>query len=260
MATRSSEIGTGTVPKPTLPENLPIPRRKLSDVVLERLLGMVNSGKIKPGDTLPSERQLMAAFEVGRPVVREALQSLEQMGMIEINHGERARLVSPTPDTLLDKIRASAQHLLNTSPGSLDHFKEARLMFEQAMVRRAVACATEEDISRLRGTVSLLASARQATAEFISADMLFHEAIAAISGNPLFAALSKAMLDWLTHFSVQTVHQPGAENVTLAEHMEILDRIEAHDEEGAVKAMRDHLTRANRLYRVTGADNLAGSQ
>jgi len=245
----------GSTASVDLLDHPPLDRQKLGGQVLDRLLKMVEMETIKPGDQLPSERALMSAFRVGRPAVREALQSMEQMGMIAIHHGERARLVSATPDMIFEKIRGMARHVLQTSPGTLDQLKEARLMFEQAMVRQAALKATEEDIAKLRVSVEMLAPTRRSTAEFITADMLFHKTIAAISGNSLFAAISEAMLDWLTHFSVETIHQPGTETLTLAEHTRILKKIIAHDENGAAKAMKDHLTRANKLYSAIAKRN-----
>jgi len=226
----------------------PVSRRKLSDEVLDRLLRLIESGSIRPGDQLPSERELMGVYRVGRPAVREALQSLEQMGMIMINHGERARVISPTPDTFFEQLKPTARHLLSSSPETLENLKQARLMFEQAMVRLAVANASTDDIERLREGLKQLAGAPHGTPAFIAADMLFHETIASISGNPLFAAISKAMLDWLQQFSLEIVHKPGRESITVTEHEAILERIAARDEEGAVNAMRAHLTRANELY------------
>lgn len=234
-----------------LPESTPIRRRKLSDEVLERLLGWLESGRVKPGDQLPSERELMATFQVGRPAVREALQALEQMGMVAISHGERARVISPTPATMFEQIDRAARHLLSTSPQTLEHLKEARLMFELGMVRLAARKATPEQIEHLRSLVQRLENARRSPGkEFLKADLAFHEAIAAISGNPIFAAVSRAMLQWLAEFHVELVRQPGAEDVTLSEHRAILERLAAHDEEGAAQMMSDHLTRASHLYRI----------
>ena len=67
----------------------PIVRRKLSDEIRDRLVTLIREDELRPGDQLPSERQLMDRFAVGRPAVREALQSLGTAGLIEINHGER---------------------------------------------------------------------------------------------------------------------------------------------------------------------------
>ncbi|MGD9507869.1 MAG: GntR family transcriptional regulator, partial [Geminicoccaceae bacterium] len=130
-------------------ESEPIRRRKLSHEVVDRLLARITRGELSAGDHLPSERDLMGQYGVGRPAVREALQALERMGFLTITHGERARIVAPTARTMIDQVALSAKHLLSTSPTSLEHLKEARVFFETGMVRVAAEHATEADIARL---------------------------------------------------------------------------------------------------------------
>ncbi|HVX83170.1 MAG TPA: GntR family transcriptional regulator, partial [Devosiaceae bacterium] len=79
-----------------MPVAAPIVRRKLSQSVFDRLIERINSGEFPRGGLLPSERQLMEEFKVGRPAIREALQDLQRMGLVVITHGEGARLVEPT--------------------------------------------------------------------------------------------------------------------------------------------------------------------
>src|SRR3546814_18432915 len=76
----------------TPPENEPSVRRKLADEVFDRLKAMIVSGERSPGESLPSERELMARFGVGRPAIREAMQALANLGLVTISHGERARV------------------------------------------------------------------------------------------------------------------------------------------------------------------------
>ena len=81
------------VPRPADDEDSDrIVRRKLSDLVLERMQALILGGEIGPGEALPSEHALMQRFGVGRPAVREALQTLQTMGLITISHGERSRV------------------------------------------------------------------------------------------------------------------------------------------------------------------------
>ena len=74
----------------------PIVRRKLSDEVAVRLKNLVVSGILRPGDEMPSERELIGRFGVGRPAIREAMQALANMGLVAVSHGERARVLKLT--------------------------------------------------------------------------------------------------------------------------------------------------------------------
>jgi GntR family transcriptional regulator, sialic acid-inducible nan operon repressor len=230
----------------------PIARRKLGDEIRERLLELIESGKLQPGDPLPSERELMANYGVGRPAVREALQSLQGLGLVAISHGERARVLGLTPESMFGQIERSAQHLLSTSPQTLEHLKEARMMFETAMVRLAAAKATSDDINCLRSILERQEQSRKNSIAFMEADIAFHEKIAALSGNPLLAAVSSAMLRWLANVHRELVRLPGRETATLQEHHEILDQIAKHRPEAAAVAMANHLTRVVSLYRQKG--------
>lgn len=229
--------------------NAPIRRRKLSDEVLERLLTRIRSGQLKAGDQLPPERELMREYDVGRPAVREAMQQLASMGMIAITHGERARVTEVTVHSMINQFDRTARFLLSESADNIDHLKEARLFLETGLTRMAADKAGPEDLQVLEGIIDdMVASAGRP--EFIDHDMAFHNAIAEMSGNPIFAATSRAMLHWLKDYHVGIVSFKGAEDVSVSEHRQIAERIAAHDSEGAANAMRDHLTRASELYRA----------
>ncbi|ORE98424.1 transcriptional regulator NanR [Aurantimonas sp. 22II-16-19i] len=226
-----------------------IVRRKLSDQVLDRLREMIRSRELKPGDALPSERALMERFGVGRPAVREALQSLHNSGLITITHGERSRVNAITAGTVLDQSDQIARLLLDSVPSNLEHLKQARQMFELGIVGVAADKASEADVAALRD----LAAHQRALlggdpVPFIKADMAFHARIAEIVGNPIIAAVSVAMLRWLFEYHDALLHWSNNEEITLTEHDRIVDLIAAHDREGATMMMRDHLDRATSLY------------
>ncbi|MBM3812473.1 MAG: transcriptional regulator NanR [Acidimicrobiia bacterium] len=227
----------------------PIIRRKLADEVRDRLVAQIRSGELRPGDRLPSERALMENYGVGRPAVREALQSLHTAGLIEITHGERARVAVPDTHSMIDRIGQTMVHLLQTSPSTLAHLKEARLLFEVGMVKIAAGKATLDDIQSLEGCVDRQRRSSD-TSEFVKNDMAFHNAIAAISGNSVCTMLSEAMLDWLFHFRRELLRMPGGELITISEHERLVKAIAAHDVAEAEKAMIDHLTRSNERYRI----------
>lgn len=226
-----------------------ITRRKLSDEVFDRLYEMIETGQYTSGDTLPSERELMDSYGVGRPAIREAMQTLERIGLVEINHGQRPKILQPTAMGLISQIDLTARHMLANSSQSLEQLKEARTFFELGMVEKAAENASTADIAHLR---ELLEKQRHHLNEnaqaFIEADMAFHTAIAGITRNPIFMATSQAMLGWLVRFHASLLHWEGNEDVTLLEHAKIIDCIEQGKGDVAVEEMRKHLERARLLY------------
>jgi DNA-binding FadR family transcriptional regulator len=230
-----------------------ITRRKLSHEVLDRLLAGIEAGDYAPGSQLPSERELMTRFGVGRPAIREAMQTLQQMGIIRITHGERARVILPTPNAIIDQITGAMIQLLSSNPRDLHDLKEARLFLEVGLARIATQRATRESLEQLRAALVTCQEVRGDLSRFVAADMAFHRQIAAMSGNLLIAAVSQGMLDWLSRFKRELVSARGAERLTLEEHERIYKAIATGDADGAAKAMSDHLTRANALYSVLAA-------
>lgn len=230
-------------------ELTPIARRKLSQSVLDQLLERISRGEFAHGSLLPSERQLMESFGVGRPAVREALQDLQRMGLVVITHGEGARLVRPTAQTVMDRLDVTVQHLLEGT-NNLAHLKEARTFFEVGMVRIAAVRATPEDVAALKRHIDEMEQASGEFAEFMKADIAFHRTIAETTGNPIYAAVSEALLQWLGRYHVGMLRDVGREARTLDEHRHIVDRIAARDVEGAAAAMILHQTRAADLYRA----------
>lgn len=227
-------------------------RRKLSDEVLERLLRLFSDGSLKPGDAMPSERELMERFGVGRPAIREAMQSLANMGLVSISHGERARVQELTAQSIIRQVDLSAHIMLQRSSSSLEHLKAARLFFERGMVREAAAKAGPADVAKLRAIVEEQRAALGKAEAFMAADLRLHTEIAAISGNPIYVSVSEAMLGWLKAYHTELLLWSGKENYTLAEHAVIIDAIEAGDADAAEAAMVKHLQRSSGLYGLKG--------
>jgi DNA-binding FadR family transcriptional regulator len=224
-------------------------RRKLSETVADRLLEHIRSHRLKPGDRLPSERQLMQEYDVGRPAIREAMQQLQHLGLVEIRHGGRARVAEPSLGQIAAQLEAAMRHLLTNSAASLENLKESRLMFETGMVRIAARKRSQRDVERLSAVLERQRAAADDLERFVALDGEFHREIAAMSGNPIFAVVCEAMFQWLADFYRGAVSVPGLEQLTLSEHAQILEAIASGDPEKAAESMSDHLLRANELYR-----------
>ncbi|MBB5694360.1 FCD domain-containing protein [Muricoccus pecuniae] len=226
----------------------PIRRRRLHELLAERLLARIAEGDPAPGEVLPSEAELAARHNVGRPTVREALQKLESMGVIAISHGERARVVEPSASRVLEGVSASFVHFLTAAPENIAHLQEVRLLTEEAMVRRSIQRGAS--LTALEEALVQQERAVRTGKGFFGADMEFHVAIADGAGNPLFPIFLRAMLDWLSAFRTSTVRLSGFEELALEEHRAIFAAMQACDAEGAARAMRAHLLRSSKLYGV----------
>jgi DNA-binding FadR family transcriptional regulator len=191
----------------------------------------------------------MADYDVGRPAIREALQQLEHLGLVEIRHGGRARVAEPSLSQIVEQLSTAMRHLLTNSSASLENLKESRLMFETGMVKIAAKKRGARDIARLRAVLDAERAAIGDRERFVTLDGEFHRGIAAMSGNPIFAVMCEAIFQWLADFYRGAVSVPGLEQLTIEEHEQILTAIEAGDAEAAGRRMEDHLQRANELYR-----------
>jgi DNA-binding FadR family transcriptional regulator len=190
----------------------------------------------------------MELYGVGRPAVREALQYLARAGVVKLNPGEKARVAAPDFSNLMQTVALTTSGILRSSNKSLEDLKEARLLFEIKMVRLATERATQDDIFRLEKCHEAHVASLSDLGQFARQDMLFHREIARITGNSIFPVLSESLMTWLAEFYQHLVRVKGAEQLTLDEHRSILDAIKYRDSDRAERALRTHLTRANRLY------------
>lgn len=230
----------------------PIRRRKLSDEVRERMLAQINEGDLRPGDPLPSERELMGRYGVGRPAIREAMQQLASLGLIIVRHGDRPRLAPPRLDLLAEQLALTMRHVLTHDETILAQLKEARIVVETGTARLAAETRTQADLDNLRDILARQLLARAEPQEFMRRDGDFHAAIAGSTGNVVLSSVVRAVFEWMARLHSHAVRTSGLERLTLEEHEAIFDAIAARDPERAAAAMKDHLTRANALYRQAG--------
>ncbi len=224
-----------------------IQRRKLFHEVAERLQETILSGGLQVGDPLPSERELMERYGVGRPAIREALLSLERAGLIAISGGERARVARPSARGMVAGLDPAVRHWL-AEPEGVRHLQGARLLLEVALVRQAAETATAAEVARLRTALEENEAARGDLSRFERTDVAFHYVFAEITGNPIFTAIHQAMIGWLTEQRSTTLRTPGAEEHAALSHRSIYEAVAAHDAAAAEARMRAHLNEVALLY------------
>jgi GntR family transcriptional regulator, sialic acid-inducible nan operon repressor len=229
-------------------QNTPVRRRKLYEDIVARIEQAIINGELSSGDQIPSERELMASFGVGRTSVREALFALQRMGLIALNNGERARVTQPTPEVLVGELSGTARHLLAT-PEGVRHFQQARLFLEVALARHAAEHASKDDLVSLEDALEANRKAIDQPEKFVRTDVFFHFVLAKISANPIFTSLHTAIAEWLME---QRATAARAEKASMQRaynaHKRIYAAIISRDPDAAEAAMRSHLDRVNKFY------------
>jgi len=218
----------------------PISRPKLYEVVAARLEAAIRDGRLKPGDRLPSERDLMETFDTGRPSVREAFLSLEKKGLIETENGRRARVKKPDVGSVLESLD-SVIHLSLQDPDTFKDLFAARSFLEQAMARNAANNITDAQLVTLRNRLDDNGAAIGDRREFVRTDALFHRALFEIAGNRIFEAVHDAFAGWVEERRSKLVRQSFTERWAHRQHVDIFTAIADRDAEAAEIAMRDHL-------------------
>ena len=231
----------------------PIRRKRLYEEVERHLEDEIVSGRLRVGDAIMSERDLTQRFAVGRPAIREALLSLQRKGLVRIGAGERTRVTRPTVDAIVAGVSGAVSLMLSTDDG-VHNLQHARRFLECALAREVARTATELQIDRLKAR---LASNREALADpvaFERTDVEFHYEIALCTGNPVFASLHHAAVNWLLQQRTLSLMQPGAMRDAYKHHKSIFVAIAGRDPDAAEEAMVTHLMAVEkRFWKTAGA-------
>lgn len=230
-----------------LPPTIPVRKRKLYEEIVEQLEASMLDGSLAPGEQLPSERELMKTFQVGRSSIREALFALNRMGLISLQNGERAIVTMPTASTLLDGLSPLIRHMLQGTDG-VRHFQDARKLFEVALARHAAEYATTAEIEQLARALESNKLAIGKDDAFVETDVGFHRVLAQIGRNPVCNFLHSAIAAWLKEQRSISVRQPTSMERAYRAHTRIYKAIAQHDVDGAEWAIRQHLEEVSRFY------------
>lgn len=194
------------------------------------------SGKLAPGDLLPSERALSDELNVGRSTVREAINRLVSLGLVRSVHGSGTRVEAPSGRPITQSI----ERLLRRGAVELAHLTQVRLPLETAIAGLAALNRSEEHLERMEAAQAVLASSGASLEAQVQADLDFHAALAEASGNPLFNLVLSPIQELLLESRRRTLGRHGT-RMAYEHHAAILEAVRRQDEAGASEAMRGHL-------------------
>ncbi|ART74279.1 GntR family transcriptional regulator (plasmid) [Mycobacterium dioxanotrophicus] len=223
-----------------------VKRARVHELVIDQIEERIRHGGLQRGDRLPSERQLSQLLGVSRPSVREALHSLEALGVIaeRVTSGpESAKVLATEPSDALTSMLRLHIGLSNFSEVEV---VQTRLIVEEWAVREAASTATDTDIENLGSTLDAMEVKPEVDIlRFNALDTVFHTGLAQASGNRLIAYLTGALRDTVERHRLAAMRAlgpwPSVSASLQMEHRRILDAIIARDADAAAVALRDHL-------------------
>jgi len=212
-------------------------RRSIAEQVANRIMGMIKSGNLKPGDKLPTEAQMTIAFGISRPPLREALKALTLMGVLVSRQGGRYTITDLSPSRLV----APFNSVLAVADHDVGQQFEARLVVDLELVRLCAERASPEQQQRISKLAVDGHAFHDDPVAFRLLDIEFHQAINDGAGNPLLSALAQVLYDLGLDVRRSASEAPGVIPISVGQHVEVAEAIAARDATAAVAAYRAHL-------------------
>lgn len=217
-----------------------VKRNTLPKQVVDSIVQLLISGQLKPGDKLPSEMQLIDMLGVSRPVLREALSSLEALEVITRKTRGGTHFnnkIGSNPFSVM----------LALSTGNLPAIIEARMALELGLVSMAAEKITSEQLKRLKETIDEIAGS--VDNNYGEADKEFHRIIALSANNPIIEGMIDPLL--ITHDKMDRQIRERERDVTVQFHTDIYNALVKRDPHEAFTHMYRHLSYVrNKLLQV----------
>ena len=213
-----------------------IEQKKVSAQIIDQVKTLIATGRLKPGDALPPERELMKVFNVSRPTLREALNALSTMGFVRMAQRQRTRVRSLVPSNIAEPLHRLLKEDMSTSLELI----ESRTIIEKGNCRLAAKRATEADIARLERNLESMRSKIESNQSVTDDDAEFHIAIAEASHNKIQTHLMFSIYDLLKEkVGLCYVNHEAVE--ILKQHQAIVEAIKSRDDQLAPLRMTEHL-------------------
>jgi GntR family transcriptional repressor for pyruvate dehydrogenase complex len=211
--------------------------------VASQLEAEILAGNLAPGTRLPSERELAVRLGVSRPLVREALRSLVERGLIEISPGRGAFVRDPTTAEAARPLDSHYRRQRITP----DNLIEARMIIEPAAARLAAIRATPTEVEALGKAVERVEQA-QGILDRVRCDVALHTLVARMSHNPVIETTFESITTLVFELALRTSTDTKVVAVSAPYHRAVYEAIRDGDPDKAFEAMRAHHESGGKLY------------
>lgn len=214
------------------------PKRVFEDIVQQIRLEIAR-GRAKPGDRLPSDRDLEKQFGVGRGSIREAIRALELFGLVLVKRGRDGGAFFTADCQVLARESFTQLSIVNTT---LSDSLEFRKTLEPRAAALAAKRATADEVAQLRKSIRTMSSGVESAEAFVESNRVFHETIARATRNPYFQEFIPQFLKRAEIVSATRSSEIMERSLTRFFHSRITDAIAKGDAEAAEFWMLGHLS------------------
>ena len=222
----------------------PVKPPRASEIIYEQIKKLITDGELKPGDRLPSERELMKKLQRSRPIIREALRMLDQSGFIRTIPGATGAVVQELSTSTVEQ---PLESMLQINKITLEELSEYRSFTDSAIAELAAERRTEENLSALTEILQKAEKLTDNYREFALYDIKFHEVIAITARNEVAYIMTRVISRVVMGLMERKMENLDAENRRmmcrdiLDTHKKILDAIAAGDGKTASSVMNSHI-------------------
>lgn len=229
------------------PHLQPIKKSRLYENAVDQIKSLILTKRLRPGERLPSERELAQLLSTGRPTIREALRILGLIGLIEIRLGDGTYVKEPNFLPYVESVAAIISSRLSLEDGSILKLWEVRKIFEMGIIELACQKMTPQRLHLIEECLQRMEENIQNRESFIRYGEQFHRNLAEATGNEFLLLLYQSLWDMIHRNEYKIISQgyrQGAHSLrrTLAADQRIYAALAKKDPEGAEKAMEEHLT------------------
>jgi GntR family transcriptional repressor for pyruvate dehydrogenase complex len=212
-------------------------KTRVYEGVAQQIQRLIVDGALKPGDRLPPERELAERFSVSRGSVRDAIRTLELVGLVVARQGEGTVVAEITGEAVIRPIASVLMHKRELITELLD----VRKMIEPALAARAAVRATPEDIAHLEDILRRQREKMARGESTVEEDGEFHYRVALGAKNSVVQSVLDVLMNLLRETRARSLQTRGRPQRSLAGHQRVLDAIRRRDPQAAERAVRRHL-------------------
>ena len=216
-----------------------LPRRRIYEAIVSQIKEAVFRRELKPGDRLPSEKEMMRIFGVSNMAVREAMRTLEQQGLIQVRKGSGGGCFISEINN--DALTSFFNLAMVQGKVRLNDLTEIRLMVEPELTRLAAIRGNADDVRALEKMHDQAERLISVGSPVSGANIDFHGRLALASGNHLAIMLAGSLRDLLLELMNARTESKKAQVEVQKHHARIIEAVKKRDAEEARDEMRQHI-------------------